>query len=155
MSRLDIWDKVNGSATFGTDVFVPGMAYAAIARPPAYGASVISYDEETARRVPGVSHVVPIDRGIAVCGSTLNSAWKGREALQIQWDQGIQSDLSNESREQSFVQHLSQQGVSARKEGDTRSALRQASKKLEATYVLPYLAHVTMEIGRASCRERV
>jgi len=126
MSRLDVWDKVNGSATFGTDVFVPGMVYAAIARPPAYGARVISYDREAAKRVPGVSHVVPIDRGIAVCGSTLDGAWKGREALQIQWDQGIQSDLSNESLGQTFVQHLSQQGVSARGEGDTRSALRHA-----------------------------
>ncbi len=38
MPRLDMEDKVNGRAKFGIDSFVPGMLYAAIARPPAYGA---------------------------------------------------------------------------------------------------------------------
>jgi isoquinoline 1-oxidoreductase beta subunit len=145
MSRLDVWDKVNGSATFGTDVFVPGMLYSAIARPPAYGAKATSYDESAAERVPGVSKVVPIDRGIAVCADTLHAAWEGREALQIQWGKGSYAGLNNATLEKDFLDHLNKQGVKAREEGDVKNALRRAAKKAEATFILPYLAHVTME----------
>jgi len=44
-----------------------------------------------------------------------------------------------------FLDHLNKPGAKAREEGDVRNALRRAAKKAEATFVLPYLAHVTME----------
>jgi isoquinoline 1-oxidoreductase beta subunit len=43
MSRLDVPDKVDGSAIFGIDVFIPNMLYAAIARPQTYGAKATSH----------------------------------------------------------------------------------------------------------------
>jgi isoquinoline 1-oxidoreductase beta subunit len=128
MSRLDVWDKINGTATFGTDNFVPGMVYASIARPPASGASVVT-----------------IDRGVAVCATTFTAAQKGREALQVKWDQGSNPALDNETLEKEFIAHLKQPGVIARNEGNCQNGLQQAVKKTEATYVLPYLAHATME----------
>lgn len=145
MDRLDIPDKVNGSAIFGIDIFVPDMLYAAIAHPPAYGAKAMTYDKEAAEKLPGVFKVTPIDHGIAVSASTLEAAWKGREALQVKWDKGSQPDLGNETLEKSFIQHLSRQGVIALNQGNAKNALSKAAKKIGATYVLPYLAHVTME----------
>jgi isoquinoline 1-oxidoreductase beta subunit len=121
------------------------MVYAAIIRPPTYGAKIISQDKTAAENIPGVSHVVAIDRGIAVCASTLDAAWKGREALKVTWDNGPHSDLNNETLGKLYIQHLDQRGILAREEGDIESGLKQAVKKIEATYVLPYLAHVTME----------
>src|SRR3990172_2270528 len=38
--RLDMHDKVNGTALFGTDIFVPDMLYVAITRPPVFGAAL-------------------------------------------------------------------------------------------------------------------
>jgi isoquinoline 1-oxidoreductase beta subunit len=145
MARLDVPDKVNGSAIFGTDIFVPGMLYAAVARPPAYGAKLLSYDQEAAEKVSDVYKVVQIDRGLAVSGSTLDAAWKGKKALNVKWDKGSHPDLNNATLEKSFIQHLDQQGVIARNEGNVKNALSRAAKKIRATYVLPYLAHVTME----------
>ena len=145
MSRLDVWDKVNGSATFGTDNFVPGMVYASIARPPAYGAKVTSQNKEAAEKVAGVSNVVTLDRGIAVCATTFPAAQKGKEALQVKWDKGPHSGLDGETLEKIYLEHLKQPGVTARNEGDSKNGLQQAAQKIEATYVLPYLAHVTME----------
>ena len=55
VKRLDIPDKINGRAKFGIDTFIPGMVYGTIARPPAYGAQVLSYDEAAAKSVPGAS----------------------------------------------------------------------------------------------------
>ena len=63
--RLDTPDKTNGKAIFGIDVNVPGMLVAVVARPPVFGGKVKSFNAEKAKAVPGVRHVIQIDRG---CG---------------------------------------------------------------------------------------
>ena len=145
MARLDLQEKIDGKATFGIDVFVPDMLYAAISRPPAYGAKIVSYGNEAAKKVRGVQHVIVTDRGIAVCAKTIDGAWKGRMALNAQWDKGTHPDLNSETLEKNFLQHLNQPGLSAKKEGNIENALGKAVKKLEATYILPYLYHATLE----------
>lgn len=145
LSRLDVPEKVNGTAIFGADLFAPEMIYAAISRPPAYGAKAVSYDQEAAEKVSGVHKIVRIDRGIAVSANTLDAAWKGKKALDVKWDKGSQPDLNNETLEKNFIQYLGKQGVVARNEGNVKNALSRAAKKIGATYILPYLAHVTME----------
>ena len=101
VARLDIPAKVSGKAQFGVDTLAPEMLYGAVARPPAYGAQVRSYDQQAASSIPGVRWVGEIDRGVAVCADTPDASWKAREALQVQWDQtGVQSDLSTETVEQ-------------------------------------------------------
>ena len=42
--RLDVPDKVNGSAVFGTDVTLPNMLYAAIKHAPVFGSKIKSYN---------------------------------------------------------------------------------------------------------------
>jgi isoquinoline 1-oxidoreductase beta subunit len=145
IARLDIPAKVDGEAQFGIDTFVPDMLYAAIARPAAYGAKAISYDKGAARKVTGVSHIMEMSRGIAVCGRTLDGAWKGKEALQVKWDKGSSPGLDNQTLEKGFLESLKQEGLMAKNIGDIEKGLSQSAKKIEATYVLPYLAHVTME----------
>ncbi len=145
MPRNDIHDKVNGLAHFGIDSFVPGMLYAAISRPPAYGAELMSSDKEAALKVTGVQHVVPVDGGLAVCAETIDGAWKGRDALKAAWRNPSYPDLSNGSLEKQFIDRLNTGGASARNNGDAQGAIERASKKLDVTYILPYLAHTTME----------
>ncbi len=145
IARLDIPAKVHAKAQFGIDAFVPDMLYAAIARPPAYGAKVISYDNEAAQKVTGVVKVMEVSRGIAVCARTLDGAWKGRDALQVKWDKGSSPNLDNQTLEKGFLESLKEKGLIAKNTGDVEKGLSQAAKKIEATYVLPYLAHVTME----------
>jgi isoquinoline 1-oxidoreductase beta subunit len=143
--RLDVPDKVSGKAIFGIDIFVPNMLYATIARPPAFGAKIISYDREAAEKIPGVQKVAAIDNGIAVCATYPDLAWKGRDALKAKWDKGSNPGLNNETLEKTFLDHLKKEGAIALNRGNAGNALNQAAKKIEATYVLPYLAHVTME----------
>ena len=145
MSRLDMEDKVNGRAKFGIDSFVPGMLYAAIARPPAYGATLASSNKEAALAVPGVRAVVPIQAGTAVLADTIDGAWKGRDALKPSWQNGKDPGLSNESLQKEFLSGLDKAGVVARNDGDAKAALEGASQKVEAVYQLPYLSHATME----------
>ena len=110
--RLDIQGKVNGTAHFGIDTFAPGMVYAAIARPPAYGAVLAGADKEAAQKVAGVRYVVPIQGGIAVCADTIDAAGKGREALHASWKDARDPLLSTASLEKEFVDQLGLAGHS-------------------------------------------
>jgi len=149
--RLDVIEKVNGSAVFGIDVFIPNMLYASIERPPAYGAQALSYDIKAALKIAGVHYVIDVQspsygyRGKAVCAESIEKAWKGRTALKVKWDKGSHPELNNESLQKMLIGHLKKDGVVARSDGDTKLALNKAFRKVEATYVLPFLYHATME----------
>ena len=135
--RLDMHDKVNGLAQFGIDSFVPGMLYAAIARPPAYGADLASADKDAARAVAGVQAVVPIHSGMAVCADTIDAAWKGRDALKPDWQNPKYPALSNASLEKEFADRMNANGIIARNDGDVQDALNAASKKIESDLSSP------------------
>jgi len=139
--RLDVPDKTNGKALFGIDSFVPEMLYAAISRPPSFGAKALSYDREKALEEKGVTHIIPLKSGVAACASSPDAAWKGRTGLKVKWDSGSSPDLSNDALSKIFISHLEKEGISARNDGDAKDALKRSAKKIESTYMLPYLAH--------------
>jgi isoquinoline 1-oxidoreductase beta subunit len=143
--RLDTPDKVNGRAVFGLDVKVPGMLVAVVARPPVFGGKLKSFDAGRARAVPGVRHVVEIDRGVAVVAEGFWPAAKGRQALSIVWEGGPLSGLDSRAQREEYEGLAAQPGAVARKEGDAAAAMGQAARRLEAVYELPYLAHAPME----------
>ena len=145
MARVDIPEKVAGKGIYGLDVNVPNMLYAVLARPPVYGAKPLSYDQNAAEGVKRVRKVVPTPNGIAVCAESLDAAWKGRDALKVQWDKGSHPDMNNDSIEKHFMEGLDKQGVVPKNVGDVKKALSEASKKVEATYFVPFVAHATME----------
>lgn len=145
LKRLDIPDKVHARARFGIDTFIDGMLYASIERPPVFGAKAVRYDAAAALKVKGVRHVVPIKTGIAVCADKPDEAWRGRTALKTEWGKGADPDLDNKTLGELFVKAMNTKGVVAKRRGDTDAALGKAAKKLEATFMLPYLSHATME----------
>src|SRR5215831_17885768 len=64
--RLDIPEKVNGSATFGIDVKLPGLLTARVARSAVFGGKLKNCNYTKAKAIPGVKDVVNISNGIAV-----------------------------------------------------------------------------------------
>ncbi len=143
--RLDTPLKVNGSAEFGIDARRPGMVYAVLARCPVFGGKVASFDATKAKAVPGVKDVVQISRGVAVIADNTWSAMEGRRALQVQYDEGKNANLSSASIRELFVNLAAKPGAVARNDGDVNAALAGGAKKLEAVYEVPYLSHAPME----------
>jgi len=143
--RLDTPSKVNGSATVGIDVRLPGMLYAVVARCPVFGGKVASFDAAKAKTTPGVKDVVRISTGVAVLADNTWSAMQGRKALQIQWDEGAVGPVNSAGITASFIDSMQKPGAEARKEGDAEGQLAAAAKKIEAVYQVPYLAHAPME----------
>ncbi len=152
LARLDMPEKISGRARFGIDTFIPDMLYAAVARPPVFGAGVKAFDEAAARKIPGVEQVLRIDRGVAVCARSFEAARRGRSALAVRWDGGLQPDLDDAFVQNSLMDHLEKPGVVARNNGDVGQSLAEAPKKIESVYNLPYLAHATMEPMNCTAR---
>jgi isoquinoline 1-oxidoreductase beta subunit len=143
--RLDTPEKINGKGVFGLDVTLPGMLVALVARPPVFGGSVKSFDASKAEAVPGVRRVVQIARGVAVVADGFWPAKSGREALEIEWDDGPLASLDSDTQRDEYAAMAAKAGAVAKKAGDADKALVDAATKVEAVYELPYLAHATME----------
>jgi isoquinoline 1-oxidoreductase beta subunit len=143
--RLDTPSKTNGTAQFGLDVYLPGMLTAVVARAPVFGGRVVSFDADEARRVTGVKDVVQVPTGVAVIADGFWAAKLGREKLKINWDDGENANLSTPQMLADFAKRSTSPGAIAKKVGDPVAALVAASKKITATYDVPYLAHAMME----------
>ena len=88
-----------GQATYGMDLCLPGMVYAVVARPPVVGGKMRRFDSTQALAVPDVLKVVEIPAmtgapnfqplgGVAVVARNTWAARQGRDALEIEWDDG-------------------------------------------------------------------
>jgi isoquinoline 1-oxidoreductase beta subunit len=143
--RVDIPSKVNGSATYGIDVRIPGMLIAAVVRPPVFGSEVKSFNPAAARAVDGVKDVVKFESGVAVLATDTWSALKGRRALEVEWTEIENGKISLADIRRSFTQLAATPGAVARNDGDVDAALRTATNPITVDYELPFAAHATME----------
>lgn len=153
---IDGEDIVNGRAVYGADVHFEGMLFAAVARPPVYGGKVKSVDDSAALKVPGVIKVMPIDGrplpsefqplgGVAVVASNTWAAIKGRDALKIEWDDGVNAGYNSIEYRKALEAAAQKPGKVVRSTGNLDEALNGAQSSLEATYYLPHLAQAPME----------
>ncbi|HTP28941.1 MAG TPA: molybdopterin cofactor-binding domain-containing protein [Anaeromyxobacteraceae bacterium] len=143
--RLDSAEKITGRAVFGIDVVRPGMVFAALARPPVWGAKLGEVSASKARAVPGVRGVVEVPSGVAVLADSTWAAFRGREALRVDWDGGPNAGLDSASVRRSLEEGLGNPTGMAKRVGAGAEALSQASRRVEAIYELPFLAHATLE----------
>jgi isoquinoline 1-oxidoreductase subunit beta len=150
--RTDVPAKVNGSAQFGIDVRQPGMVFAAVRLCPMLGGSPGTVDSSKALAFPGVERVVQLPAlgggtaGLAVVGATSWHAKQGAQALEVQWQQRPLGALDTAQIEAQLRDAASKGGGFAfHSRGSVDDAERSASRKVEALYGAPYLAHATME----------
>lgn len=145
LPRVDVPAKSDGTARFTLDMDLPGLLTAVLARPPRFGGKVKSFDASAAKKVRGVVDVVETPRGVAVLAESFWAAKKGRDALEITWDDSAAETRGSEELLTEFRELLGKPGAIAREEGDPDTALEGAAKVIEADYEFPYLAHAPME----------
>lgn len=163
---VDRQDIVTGRATFGMDVRLEGMKYAAVARPPVTGGTVVSYDATECLKVPGVEQVVEMPAtcrpygykplgGIAVVARNTWAAFQGRAKLKVVFDAGDNGTYDSVTFRKELEDSARKEGKSARERGSFDEAFQGAAKKLEADYYVPHLAHASMEppVATADARE--
>ncbi|MBC8504411.1 MAG: xanthine dehydrogenase family protein molybdopterin-binding subunit, partial [Chloroflexi bacterium] len=134
-SDMDHWDApdiVTGKAVYASDIHLPNMLYATLARCPVFGGSVASYDDSKTLQVNGVHSVHEIDGAVAVVAENTWAAIKGRQALVISWNEGDGVNLSSQGIRASLAERVPEMGSAE-------------DGRIDAVYEFPYQAHVTME----------
>ena len=135
---------VAGRATYGLDVRVPGMRYAAIARAPAHRGRVTQWNAERARSVPGVRDIVEVPSGIAVLADNTWAAMRGRDAIIIETAPGVGASGDTAAFMRTLEDALARGGKPAVRRGDVAAASAHATR-ISATYHAPFQAHAAME----------
>lgn len=134
-----------GKMEYGIDTRREGMLFAMVARPPAFGKKVKSYDDTAAKAVDGVKQVVALDKdAVAVLATTTWAAKKGRDALKIEWE--IETPLeSSEQHKAMMEKSIMEPGQTRRSDGDVVKALEEADKVIEVVFEAPFLPHAPLE----------
>ena len=145
VERKDLAPKIDGSAEFTLDIERPGMLVAVVAHPPRFGARVKSVDSVAATGLPGVHAVVQIPSGVAVLGDHFWAALRGRDTLEVAWDETAAMAIGSAEVYADYHQRLATAGAVARDDGDANAALEAAGQVIAADYRFPFLAHAAME----------
>lgn len=143
--RLDGLDKVTGRAGFGIDVQKPGMLIAMVAHSPVFGGTVQSVDDSAALAVPGVIQVKQIPTGVAVLATNTWAARKGRDALQVKWNEGPGASISTATLREQFRKLAAKSGTQVKAIGDAPAVIAASPNAIDVEYEVPYLAHACME----------
>jgi isoquinoline 1-oxidoreductase beta subunit len=143
--RLDTPSKVDGSAKYALDVYLPGMLTAVVLRPPRFGGKVKTFSADQSSKLPGVKHIIAVPSGIAVVAENFWQAQRGRSALQVEWDETTAEHRGSAEILAEYKKLAEKPGTSARKEGDAADALSKAKRTISTTFEFPYLAHAPME----------
>jgi isoquinoline 1-oxidoreductase beta subunit len=163
MPSIDLVPMTTGTAVYGADLTLPGMKFAAIARPPVWGGKALSVDAGEALKVPGVERVVRIPEtpipgaflplgGVAVIAKNTWAAFRGRDALKITWDAGPNGSHDSKTYKAALEASIRQPGTPGRTNGDAVAALAATKHKVSAEYHIPYLSHAQMEPMAAIAR---
>ena len=148
VARLDIPEKVNGSAVYGLDVKRPGLLVARVARCPVFGGKVESFNADKAKAVAGVRNVVQISNGVAVVADNYWAATKGIQALEVKWNEGALANLTSADIKKKYAALAEQPGKFARNDGDAPAVVTArggSARTFERVFEVPFLAHATME----------
>jgi isoquinoline 1-oxidoreductase beta subunit len=161
--RVDVADKVDGSARYGIDVKLPGMLYGAVKTCPTLGGTLKSFDDVKAKVVPGFHSTVALPDGVIVVA---HSYWQAKKALAlvaVDYDLGALAGVNSATVSQRLHDGFNENGIVARDDGNVDSAFANVASNgsrgsdflsvaqaagapmLEAVYEVPYLAHACME----------
>jgi isoquinoline 1-oxidoreductase len=142
---------VTGAHTFTPDLVRPKMAFGALVRPPIYGATPQSVDESAASAIPGVRVVRDGDL-IGVIGPSTRVVRRAVAAMRVQW-----TSPTGQPTSENVYEHLKRPASTAggggggrgggapRVTGDVARGRADAARLVEASYLIPYIAHVPLE----------
>ena len=164
LKSVDLKDFTNGTATYGIDVRIPNMKFAAIARCPVVFGSVKSLDASEAKETSGVEDVFEMQRlvpptgqffgalgGVAVIAKDTWSAFQGKLNLNIEWSYGENESFNTDDFAKKITERVHQKAKLVPSSiGNIKTAFKKADKTLEATYHVPFLAHSPMEVPNAT-----
>ena len=155
LRNLDVAAKSEGSAVYGLDAELPGMAYAMPLLPPTrYGSKVNGIDESAAKTIPGYIGAIEINdpsqtvQGhVVVAAETMAAVLKAARAVSVDWTPGPTASVTEAAILAEGVRLAAdpEAGALFVNEGDVGSAKANAASTMSATYTTGTALHFTME----------
>ncbi|MBL8862830.1 MAG: xanthine dehydrogenase family protein molybdopterin-binding subunit [Planctomycetes bacterium] len=156
--RVDGPVKVSGAARYTHDVRVPGMVWARLLLSPLPRARVAALDLEAARAVPGVVHVLVVEREetgwlgqpvAVVAAETLEAAGDGLRALAARFEP-LPWVVDHAAAVREGAPAVGRGANVGRPETDgdearARAALSASATRVRATYTVPVQHHASLE----------
>ncbi len=139
-------DFVTGKHRYPSDQTQPGMLYGKVLRPPAFGAVLVSLDTQKAEQMGAT--VVHDGDFVGVAAPTSDLAEAAIASIHAEWksDPQISNKELFDYLKQNPTEGHDPTGEGDRYEtGNVAAAFAAADHKLQATYTLPYIAHVPLE----------
>lgn len=164
LKSVDLNDFTHGTATYGIDIRIPNMKFAAIARCPVTFGTVKSFDSINAEKVVGVEKVISLERmappvgqffgalgGVAVIANNTWAAFQGKLALNIEWNYGENHAFDTDIFKETLAKRLQKKGkLVPGSIGNIQNSFSRANQIIEATYHVPFLVHTPMEVPNAT-----
>lgn len=142
--NVDLHKIVTGAPLFGLDYTAPGMTYASVLRPPAFGQKLENVDDTKARAVGGVIDVITFGDKVAVVASNTWAAMKGKKALIATWSgNNLESTDDHDTKLNAILDGGNTE--IRREDGNVKDAFAKADSTIERTYESPFLPHNCME----------
>ena len=155
LRNLDVAAKSEGSAVYGLDAELPGMAYAMPLLPPTrYGSKVNGIDESAAKTIPGYIGAIEINdpsqtvQGhVVVAAETMAAVLKAAKAVSVDWTPGPTASVTEAEILAEGVRLAAdpEMGALFVNEGDIGAAKANAASTMSATYTTGTALHFTME----------
>jgi CO/xanthine dehydrogenase Mo-binding subunit len=140
--RVEIPAKMTGKHVYVHDVRLPGMLHARVVRPPRVDATLVSLDDGSVARMPGVVRVVRKGTFVAVVAEREEQAIAAAKALTVKWN----ASPVLPAADQLYARFKSMSATSRNvgSNGDADSALRAATRQVRATYKWPFQLHASI-----------
>lgn len=153
---------VTGQTRYAIDAHYADALVAVLAQCPWPDGSLASIETAPALAVKGVVKVMPINPeagippgqtaiapAVAVLAENTWAALRGLQELKLEWKPGANSAKEDsgklEAQALALLDTDSAPTTRVRDDGDLKAASRKAARRVEATYVQPWLAHATPE----------
>jgi isoquinoline 1-oxidoreductase len=137
---------VTGRHRYTPDITRPGMMHGKVIRPSGYTGTLVSLDDSAARAIAGVT-VVRDGTFAGVVAPTERLVRKAAAAVKAEWR--VDSNLPSS---QTVYEHLQKTGTTGggrggapTMAGDVPAARAAAARTFDASYKIPYIAHVPLE----------
>lgn len=145
--RIEIPEKVDGSAQFAIDIRLPNMVYGVLERGRIHGAKPTLLNEDEILSQDGILKIIPFDYAIGIVASKLEQALKAKKLLKIDWSESSASGFNSQevyNEYEKIASHYNKGRVIA-ENGDVALAKKKAAKTYAADYKNDYVYHAQLE----------
>ena len=152
---VDVKAMTMGQPIYSIDFTLPGMLFAVFEKCPVFGGTVESANLDLIKSQPGVKHAFIVEGGsdltsllggVAIVADSWWQAESARRKLVVKWNEGPAAAQSSAGFAKRALELSTQPpAFVVGKDGDPETALKTATKVVEAAYSYPFISHAAIE----------